>query len=118
MELRQPPPAQDPALEAVELQLQLEQGFLGGKILSAALMPHGFLGGVCLPQPPPMPPSKGVSVSLRGQTWAGGEEGTWDPGWGGRSTEPREVQRGMLEWGSIARSLSPRPAPRTPLSKC
>lgn len=32
-ELHQPPPAQDPALEAVELQLQLERGLLGGKIV-------------------------------------------------------------------------------------
>lgn len=77
MELRQPPPAQDPALEAVELQLQLEQGLLGGKILSAALMPRAFWGGAFVPATANSPPRKGVSMSPRGQTRAGHEEGTW-----------------------------------------
>lgn len=58
-ELHQPPRAQDPALEAVELQLQLERGLLGGKIvfffLSVALTPRGFLGGAFAPSTPNTP---------------------------------------------------------------
>lgn len=92
MEPCQPPPAQDSALEAVELQLQLEQGFLGGKILSAALMSlmslMPFGRSVC-----PSTPGRGVIMSQRGQTHARGGGGRLRTPWG-PSAEPRKVQIG------------------------
>lgn len=58
MELCQPPLAPDPALGAVELQSQLEQGFLGGKIRAwlPCLVDFLFFWVERSPQPPPISP--------------------------------------------------------------